>query len=83
MMFDRFTQADASVTRKYGGTGLGLAICKDLVELMGGRIGCIEQPRSGKYFLRLGTFRPSADSGNDGTCRTTRNCQFSGGANRT
>ncbi|MEJ7625376.1 MAG: ATP-binding protein [Ferruginibacter sp.] len=50
VIFERFSQADTNITRKYGGTGLGLAITKQLIELLGGRIQVNSKEGSGTEF---------------------------------
>ena len=61
-LFESFTQADGSTTRKYGGTGLGLSICKSIAEMMGGRVWADSVQGKGSTFCFLVYLKKTAEN---------------------
>ena len=66
-LFQPFTQADSSTTRRFGGTGLGLSIVRKLVEMMGGQVGAHSQPHKGSTFWFTLPLEPAELGGTEPT----------------
>ena len=82
MVFEAFTQADGSLSRRFEGAGLGLAICSELVRMMGGSIWVDSEPGRGSTFhvtVCLGLAAPTASPADKGGSDLLRGVRGFGG----